>query len=272
MSSIHVFLTRPAGRNGHITERLATLGLTIHELPALAIRPLPRPLVVPLPDDYDAVVFVSREAVHQYLSFLDSRGDGAPQWPLETVAATVGASSAKALRQAGFIPASCILHPSEREPSQDSEALFRILRERDLPLRRVLIVRGTQGRPWLGEALARFGARVDFLPVYERAPAEWTVAMQQSLALGLGHPQKSVFLVTSGEGVHALARGLRDLGLLGPWAQASFVVIHERIAATLQSVLDTDSGQPSPHIEVCTPDDHAIVETIHAVAQRMIRP
>ena len=272
LSSIRVFLTRPEARNGTVPERLRDLGVGVVELPALSLRPLPVPHHFPAPQDYDMVVFVSRYAAARYIQILTDAALAEPQWPATTLAATVGASSARALRNAGFIPAESIVHPPPTDPAQDSESLVRTLQERHLHPERVLIVRGTRGRPWLAETLAVQGANVDFLAVYERAPAQWSEGLARQLADALHTPEYCIFLITSGEGVHALAKRMSEAGLMQQWSKASFIVIHERIAATLQSVLDTEAGAAIRPIELCRPDDNAIVETIHAVAKRSTRP
>jgi uroporphyrinogen-III synthase len=90
MSGWHIFLTRPEGRNGAVPDRLAVPGLHVHDMPALALRPLIPPQPIPLPHDYDVVVFVSRYAVQQYVALLSQdSADVVPGWPSTTIAATV---------------------------------------------------------------------------------------------------------------------------------------------------------------------------------------
>jgi len=259
-----VFLTRPEGRNGSVLNRLAAQGMGGIELPALALRPTPPPLRLPPPDAYDLIVFVSRYAAKRYLGLLAESHSGTTAWPRHTIAATVGPSSAQALLESGCVPPECILYPSETT-TQDSEALLATLQEKSVEPQRVLIVRGTRGRGWLADQLSSRGAKVEFLPVYERAPAHWPEASVSFLREALKDPAKCIFLLTSSEGVQAIANRLDHLALLEAWSQAGFVVIHQRIAATLQSVLTLHPGQ-KPRIEFCMPDDDAIVETIRAVA------
>jgi len=271
MSSIHVFLTRPQGRNGSVPERLRAMGMRVYELPALELRPLAPTQGVPSPGDYDIVVFVSRYAVQRYLRLLADVADGVPVWPVDTIAATVGASSASALIRSGIIPHSRIVHPSEAS-SQDSESLLAILLERRIRMKRVLIVRGTQGREWLARSLTERGARVDFLPVYERVPAAWQPGIRTVLAQALERPAHCVFLLTSSEGILAMARRLGESGLSAQWPNAAFVVIHERIGATLQSVLASQPGYDARRLALCMPDDDSIVEAIRAVARLTAEP
>jgi len=270
MSSIQVFLTRPAGRNGTVSLRLKALGLHVHELPALELRALTPARAVPLPQAYDLVVFVSRYAAQRYLQLLAEAPSAPSRWPAATLAATVGASSARALF--GFVPPECIVHPPADTAAQDSESLLAILLDCKVPLRRVLIVRGTQGRPWLANALTERGAQVDFLAVYERVPATWAPGAMQALSSALEQPAHCVFLLTSSEGVAAIAARLREHGLLAQWGKAAFVVIHERIGTTLQSVLASQPDDGVRRLELCMPDDDSIVQAVHAVARSTAKP
>lgn len=271
MPVTHVFLTRPVGRNGEVPGRLQQVGMVVHELPALELRPLPRPASVPQPAGYDLVVFVSRYAAQRYLAWLREQ-NARFTWPPHTLAATVGATSAQVLHDAGIIPHSSIVHPPHDAQEQDSEALLAVLQARAMVPRRVLIVRGTQGRNWLSQTLAAKGAQVDLLPVYERVATRWTPKQDKAIAFALQTPQHCVFLLTSSEGVQALAAGVRRLGLMAAWSQARFVVLHERIGATLQSVLAPGSGEDARQPSLCRPDHDSIVQVIQAVAKPAAKP
>ncbi|MFA7670054.1 MAG: uroporphyrinogen-III synthase [Burkholderiaceae bacterium] len=267
--SLQVFLTRPRGRNGSVPARLRELGMGVHELPALELLPLTPPVVFQ-PGDYDVVVFVSRYAALRYLQLLGLSGAG--PWPAGTVAATVGAASAGALRRSGVVPEACIIHPPVDAQAQDSEALLAILQEKNLLLRRVLVVRGSHGREWLGQTLRGRGVHVDFLPVYERVPAVWSAAASSALVSALSVPTHCVFLLTSSEGVQEVARRLDELQPSGAWWEATFIVIHERIGATLQSVLASKPVKDVRRFELCMPDDDSIVQAIQAVATSAAKP
>jgi uroporphyrinogen-III synthase len=169
------------------------------------------------------------------------------------------------LRQAG-IPPERIVHPPADSLTQDSESLLALLGSLPVPLKRALIVRGTQGRDWLGNALSARQVKVDFLPVYERVPAIWPVATTRALTQCLLHqPDRCLFLLTSSEGVRALAGKFESLGMMDAWSRGVFIVIHERIGATLQSVLSPHwSGGGAGRVALCAPDDDAIVDAIQA--------
>ena len=83
----------------------------------------------------------------------------------------VGAQTAAALQRTGFTN----IHHSET--GSDSEAAFSLPVWHTLPQHaRVLIVRGTGGRAWLGGQLAARGFTVEYAEIYLREPHEldWT--------------------------------------------------------------------------------------------------
>lgn len=303
MSTGHVFLTRPAGRNGSVPGRLRAAGMQVTELPALELRPL-KGCTIPEPAGFELIIFVSRYAVQRFFHLWHGRaegkaGDAGATWPPATLAGAVGASTGKALRAAG-LGLEHIVHPPADVQDQDSEALVRELEARGLQPRRVLIVRGTDGRPWLSEALAARGAHVEYLPLYERVPANWapdlTAQLKRVLQANAGedtstipppggvdahtgldatsqaHSRRCIFLLTSSDGVRAMAQRLRELGLIHLWSNCAFVVIHERIAATLQSEIAPHRIDDLERLALCTPDDNAIVEAIRAVAGPTAEP
>ena len=271
MSSQHVFLTRPQGRNGTVPERLRALGIQVHELPALELLPVDTPGPLPAPSGFDLVVFVSRYAVQRYLELLAAT-PGGPDWPAHTVAATVGVSSAQAFLHAKGVRPASLVHPPADAPAHDSEALLALLLERGVSTKRVLIVRGTQGREWLSSALKARGSEVEILPVYERVGAQWPPETAVALAEALHRPEQCVFLMTSSEGVQAMAGRLAELGLLAQWSKAAFVIIHERIGATLQSVLASQPWGDVARPAHCLPDDDSIVQAILAVIRQAAKP
>lgn len=244
--------------------------MQVSELPALELQPF-TPSSVPRAADYDLLVFVSRYAVQRYVELAASAGQGILEWPSHTLAGTVGASSAQAVMDAG-VPQGNVVHPPEGTLRQDSEALLSMLDGRGESLRRVLIVRGRQGRDWLASTLSARGAHVDLLPVYERVPAIWTAESEARLAVALRKPQQCIFLLTSSEGVQAMALRLQACGLLADWSKSAFVLIHERIAATLQSVIASQSSEKMRRLALCSPDDDSIVAAIRAVAGPTAEP
>jgi len=261
-----VVLTRPEGRNVSLARRLRGAGFQVLELPALVVRPLPfDPTDLPLPQECDLIVFVSAYAASLYLSRLAEVGWAGP-WPDSTLAATVGEASARPLREAGFIPDDRIIHPAA-DASQDSEALWALLRRRGASLRRVVLVRGESGREWLGARLQEQGAHVRRYAVYQRQPAQWGDDQRQALLAGMGSAREPIVLLTSSESVDAFLRNLRETAPSGGMERLKYVVIHERIATRLQSGLGAlRDDMLERRVRICKPDDDDILRAVASFA------
>jgi uroporphyrinogen-III synthase len=246
-------LTRPDGRNLALADRLRSAGWEAFEWPALRIEALPADASgVPLPDAFDLVVFVSGNAAALYLDQLHARGVHA--WPRACAMAAMGPASAAALRASGWCDAgTTIVHPGPEAERHDSEALWEILARGVLP-RRVLIVRGTQGRDWLGEQLQRHGAQVTPHAVYRRSAAEWGDAALGRLTAWAQAGVRPSWLLTSGEGIAAAQANILHAGLAQWWAGCRFIVTHPGLAQRLAA----DAAVAPQRVTVCVPADDAI--------------
>ena len=259
-----VVLTRPQGKNEQLGRRLQAAGLRPITLPALTLAPLIQDgNQLPPPGDYDLIVFVSSGAVAMYLDLLARRSNHGA-WPERTMVATVGRSSAQPLYDSGLMQHAHILHPDPDTQNQDSEALWSVLQPLRHRLERVLIIRGESGREWLGAQCEEAGINVERLALYRRTPAVWQPGQTDQLSEIMVSPKLCVFLLTSGESAAAVHANIRQLGLEEEWAKCRFVVIHERVACRLQSLIGA-SGKVEPTvIKVCSPCDDAI---FHAIVQ-----
>jgi len=231
-----VVLTRPEGRNEALARRLQARGCLTLALPALTIVPLPDPAALPLPSDYDLVVFVSSAAVRAYAEQL-RQIVSMRQWPLHVPVACVGPTTAAAMR-GGFWPdALRILHPGLDAPTHDSEALWQVLAHSGLPLRRVLLVRGATGREWLAQCLAQSGAAVDRHAVYTRQPADWPEPARRVLVHWRDVGLTPVWLITSREGLDAVHGNVVQAGMQSWWRTHRFVLTHPRLAVHLAALM-----------------------------------
>lgn len=266
-----VLLTRPQGRNEPLVQRLAQKGLESLVLPVLDIVPVSATLnTPPLPQDYDLVVFVSGNAVKCYFQQLDQAGAMPAAWPGHTRVAGVGAATAKAALDTGFIPAQCILAPNEAE-TQDSESLWKHLQAFSGTLGRALIVRGQEGREWLGLRLEQAGVEVVRHTSYERRPREWPAPLVQHLRDGLDSGRPVICLLTSAHGVKAFIDNAARYKLLPDCPGFYYVVIHPRIAARLQSSLESRSSSGKVGalaVTLCPPGEDAIVQAVVSLASR----
>lgn len=263
-SPAHVaVLTRPEGRNEALAGRLASAGWTARILPALEIHSLDVPAAqLPRPADFDMVVFVSGNAAKQYLGQL-AAAHGAAPWPDGVIAATVGPASAQALRElAAFGANTTVLHPGDDAPSHDSEALWAVLGRLPALPGRVLLVRGTQGRDWLGDQLQAHGVAVTRHAAYLRRPAVWDAETLEALRGWADAGIFATWLITSGEGADAVRANLEDAGLASWWRQCRFVLTHPSLARRVPPACDGASAPAM--VKICLPNDESIFQAFVA--------
>ena len=218
LAGIGVLVTRPQAQAQPLCRLIESAGGRPLPFPTIEICPVadPEPARILLGEDWDLMVFTSRNAVELALA-LGFEGT----WPRVTRLAAIGRATAAALTTAGRAPD---LVPPERF---DSEALTAMPELAAMAGRRVLIVRGEGGRALLGEVLAGRGARVQFAEVYRRVrPVVDTRALVADWPTRVG-----LAIATSDEVLLNLVEMLgaegRDLLLATP-----LVVISERTAAT----------------------------------------
>jgi len=260
MSRIAI-LTRPAGRNEALARRLADAGWQPLCLPALAIEPLPANGRPPAPQDYDLAVFVSGNAARLYLAQAADALSPAG-WPSACVLAAVGPATAEVLRDVAPLGVDAtLLYPCADAPAHDSEALWNILSSRPMP-RRALLVSGTKGRDWLAVRLAEAGVAVTRHVVYQRRPAVWSTEARQALRGWAVGQVSATWLLTSGEGVAAVADALRADGLLDWWRRCRFVVTHPRHAEALRRAAGDAAADMV--VQISMPADEAIFEAFVA--------
>jgi uroporphyrinogen-III synthase len=250
-------LTRPADRNEVLAQRLRDAAWQVCILPALTIEPLPpRAGYLPLPREFDLVVFVSGNAVRFYREQV-LRTAISSAWPATTLAAAVGMGTAQALRNAGWLDAhATILHPDAHSPRHDSEALWELLQRQAVRPRKVLLVRGTTGRDWLADKLVEQGAEVVRHAVYRRSPACWAPQQLDQLQAWATQGLQPVWLLTSGEGMQAIETALNAAGLAQWWAGGYFVVTHPSLVGQLP--VQATRATSTSRVKICLPNDDAI--------------
>ena len=177
-----VLITRPAAQAEGLCRLVEAAGGRPIRFPAIAIEPVAdrEPARKLLAQDWDLILFVSRNAVEQALPLFPNR-----RLPAESQLGVIGAATAQALTLAGRAPD---LMPDGRF---DSESLLALP---ELAGRRVLIVRGVGGRGLLGDTLVERGARLAYAEVYQR-----TLPVTDAAPL-LTHWRRDVQLVTATSG------------------------------------------------------------------------
>ena len=150
-----VVVTRPRDLAAAFAARIERLGARAIVFPTLEIQPLPVPAALGEIARFDFVVFVSPSAVRVARRML-------PAWPQGLPAVAISGGTQRELDAAGIAP---VIVSSA---TADSEGLLAAPALQQMAGKRVLIVRGDDGRALLGESLAARGARVEYAQCYRR--------------------------------------------------------------------------------------------------------
>lgn len=199
LAGLNLLITRPQAQAEVWARQLQPLGVNTTLVPVLAIVPLTDSAAVQAIknclydfDLYSKVIFVSQNAVHYGMNWVD---DLWPQYPVEQQYFAVGAATAAALIERGIAA-------SAAADAMNSEALLALPQLQHVAGERILIMRGCGGRTHLGDVLSERGARVDYLELYER---QLPVAAEQGLREWLAAQHgSSLVSVHSGESLENL--------------------------------------------------------------------
>ena len=154
-----VLVTRPAAQNAELSDAIESAGGFVFRLPVIDIVPRERSDVkaeATALDTPDVVIFVSRNAVVHGVNFIPDN---------DIRIAAIGPATRAAVEHSGRRVS---IYP---DGDFDSENLLRHPDLVDVSNKRVLIVRGNQGRQLLNDTLTELGAAVSHLAVYDRITA-----------------------------------------------------------------------------------------------------
>ena len=245
LAHCRILVTRPAHQAEGLCRRISEHGGEPIRLPTLAIGDLStsdeaQALLSRLAD-YHILVFVSPNAVRLGLAAIQRHGG----LPAGTTLATVGEGSARALREAlGRGPD---LVPGD---TFDSEGLLALPALQAVAGRRILILRGEDGRTLLAETLRQRGAQVDYLAIYQRLLPSLPVRLE-------AWPQHTdIITVTSSEGLRNLCR------LTPPAQQARLFALPLVVVSSRTAQLATELGFVQPARVARRASDEAIVESL----------
>jgi uroporphyrinogen-III synthase len=232
---MRLIITRPAAQAAGWVSALQALGQDAVALPLIHISPPDDPAALhaawqALPS-LALVMFVSANAVQHFFA-LAPAGLG---WPAGLRAACTGPGTAAALVHAGVPPAQVVQPPADAK-SFDSETLWALLRDEDWAGRRVLVVRGEDGRDWLAETLRERGAQVGFVAAYRRHAPQPGADGMALLARAQAEAAAHLWVFSSSEAV----AHLRGLAPGADWRAARALASHPRIA---QAVRELGFGQ-----------------------------
>lgn len=229
-----VIVTRPAHEAERWVRDLRARAWAAQALPLIAILPVSDETALQQArarlGDYQAVMFVSGNAVRYFLAGLPSAA-----WrDVQTRAWATGPGTVRALTDLGW-PRARVDAPDAAAGGQaDSEALWTCVAAQIKPGARVLLVRGADatgcpvGRSWLTDHLTAAGAQIQTVAAYRRVPPVWDAEQQQCARAAVR--DGSVWIISSSEA----AAHLREIACAAQPAldlhSARAVATHPRIA------------------------------------------
>ena len=228
LKGLHILVTRPQAQALPWAKKLEALGAQVTCQAFLSIRPVTETglqqaiidRVLKL-DEYQKAIFVSQNAVHYGVGWLDRYW---PQMPVGLQWFAVGASTALLLQQSLEHWGVAVAAPRR---AMNSEALLALPELQLVGDDKILIFRGLGGRTLLGTTLAQRGAGVDYCELYERVPP--TAIDAQKLHRFKASPERPVVAVHSGETLVNLCSALTEDDQL--WIRRQLLLVPgERVA------------------------------------------
>jgi len=243
---VGVLVTRPEQQAMPLCRLLELQGASTLRLPAIEIKPIGnrRETAAQLGAlaEFDVIIFTSANAVRFGASLLDQNRD--------LTLAALGPATARALNLAGYRVA---VQPAE---TFDSEGLLRHPRLEHPAGRRILIIKGSNGRPFLEQELTHRGAHVVTADVYERVPATPSHAALAALLESFTAGAVQVITATSLE-IAANLLKVATPALRSEFERVHWLVPGERIAAGLR-----EWGLGSPLVQAESAEDQDLVAAL----------
>jgi uroporphyrinogen-III synthase len=193
-------------------------------------------------EDFDVIIFTSSNAVRFGAALLDQKRD--------LTLAAMGPATARALNQAGYRVA---VQPPQ---AFDSESLLRHPMLERPAGRRILIVKGADGRAFLQQELAQRGAQVMTADVYQRVPA---VPSQAVLAVLLDRFTAGAVQVVTATSVD-IARSL--LGMASPALRGEFERVHWLVPGARVAAGVRECGLSAPLLQAESAEDQDLVAAL----------
>ncbi len=238
---MRVIVTRPRAQASAWLRELQGLGVAADALPLIDIGPPADPAPVAAAwagiDALALVMFVSANAVQHFFALRPA----ACRWPAALCAASTGPGTSAALRRAG-LGAGQIVEPAPDAGQYDSEALWLKIADRPWAGRRVLVVRGEEGRDWLSAQWRERGATVEFVAAYSRRPPSFDAGERALLARALAEPREHLWAFSSSEAVQNLAAAAPG----ADWSRSRALASHPRIADSARALGFGEVGEVAP--------------------------
>lgn len=225
----HLLVTRPQAQAEPWVKQLTALGAEVSAQPMMMIQALTdnasqrhitnRVLAF---DEYHKAIFISQNAVHYGMQWLDRYW---PQLPIGIEWFAIGKATSRALENnhQGLVL-------SVAAGAMNSESLLQLPQLQQLSGQKIVIFRGQGGRDHLAQQLQARGAFVDYCELYQRLSPEPGQGLDPSFRQT---SQRPVVSVHSGETLTNLCSILPADDLL--WLQQQIILVPgERVAALAQ--------------------------------------
>ncbi len=247
--------TRPAHQQAELTSLLQQEGAQILSFPVIDIVPvessLTRQRLTQQISSYDIILFVSRNAVDGAFRYLDSS-----RLKSGVHFGVIGTATRVALAEKIDNLDSCLL----AAPPYNSETLLEADVLQQVEGKRVLILRGQEGRSLLGDELVGRGAEVDYCEVYRRQLPRCDVTNFNHLVT---NAFPTLVILTSNVGMQNLIE-LVDAVVAGRLRQIPWLLISERMRESAVKL-----GHNAPIIIAHSASDKGIHEAICASADQL---
>lgn len=168
-----ILVCRPQPDADHLCEALRATGANAEALPCIAISPCPpapeqRQHILNL-DQYALIIVTSQHAARYGLALVDEYW---PQFPVQQRWVAIGRKTASILEEAGIN----VLHSHQ---DMTSETLLQLPELNAIQGKKVLVLKGMDGRKHLQQALMNRSARVDAVDLYQRSKPHYSGAALQ---------------------------------------------------------------------------------------------
>ncbi|MCW8901587.1 MAG: uroporphyrinogen-III synthase [Gammaproteobacteria bacterium] len=243
-----IMITRPAHQAEKLAQAIDVAGGEPFLFPTLAI--IPTKLTnedkdkIELVNHFDMIIFISPNAVEHGLNHIL----GITQLSDKVRLATIGQGSANALNN--YLGKQPDIVPAE---NFNSEGLLATATMQDVANKRILIVRGNQGRELLKNTLQQRGALVEYLEAYQRIkPAASTTDLEQYLQ----NNQIAAIVITNAESLNNLVE-LTPEKVRPQLLQVPLLLINNRLTDIAK-----EAGFSNKLLVAAEASDDAIIETL----------
>ncbi len=199
LSGMRVLITRPEQLSENLALAVRNFGGQTVNFPLLEIETITEESRINLLryaieklDDYDILIFVSKNAVRYGATIINANWH---KLPIDSEVIAIGSGTAK---MASDYFGCEVIHPENGSVSEDLVALPSLM---NVEGKRIAIFRGTGGRGFLGGILKARGAEVDYIEVYQRSPTKRSC---QALLGILIENHVNVLTITSGDSLNVL--------------------------------------------------------------------